>query len=649
MLKRKMKRFVAFGLASVLALTPTMAFADTLNETNLGTPVTETGTGSAPTIVWEQNNETVFTVSTATNFNFVLDPDGISALTPEEIQALVPSPDGNRLGRLVEGKWEELEGAGRIIFEEAGKGGHLINLSTHALAFDVELKFTAVSSPIGAAESILSVGHPDLVTGTESNLFIGATFSQDNIKEAAVPLEDFFGEVTFPVTRATNTPLIVIEEAEFTDAITVESSGGSRVVTVERDKNLVQGSGNGTQFVLSGICNSAADWGLVISVDGGNTPADVEIGLSLAVTPRAANARDELAFKNPVILNPGTEQSTAYGLSYLAEGNPSASDGAIGLPYGSFIVHAVGSAREPNQQKAFDATTAANTARQNASNAWQALSEAYAVFDGETTNQDKVLTFEGAITEAEGKLGEAEAAFAIADAALTEAKAELNDDDVNLTGLEAMVGQLDGAINALRDKIAQSKSHFRSEEELAALEAAGKAVEAKGAVDTAISELAGKVEDFDDRGDEDALKDAIEAAKGALTTATNALNAANTALTKATEEDSLPGDHPDVEALSDAIGELQAAVNALKGAIDDAEDLIGPDAIVGAINTWVKIHEPATIIGVEIDGVWRAISHADINSWADGIWIRFPTPGSRVVRIFGTGSVLLDTVTVEIS
>lgn len=74
----------------------------------------------------------------------------------------------------------------------------------------------------------------------------------------------------------------------------------------------------------------------------------------------------------------------------------------------------------------------------------------------------------------------------------------------------------------------------------------------------------------------------------------------------------------------------------------------GPVPITGTVNAWVRINDPATIIGVQVvDGAWLPLANANIGSWADGIFIRFATPGTRVLQIFGSAGILSE-VTVDI-
>lgn len=565
-----MKRFVAFCVAGILALTPVTAFA---------TQPT-VGEGSIPTVLWGTNENTVFRASTAANFNFVLDPQGLYGLTDGDIEALDPHPTQNRLGIIVDTTWQPLENAGQIIFANDGEGGHYVNESTHAQAVTLGLRLTSAGTSHETA--VTTVGTPGEVDGTagDVNLFIGATFSRDNVI-ASVTADEFFGEVTLPITRVAQAPLFILDEADYTDSVTVTGSGPDRVISVTRDANLVADTGNGTQFMLEGALNSAANWSALLpSGPDGETPAEVTIGLELIVTAREATEHDLTAVPVEV------DAKEAHGLSFVAEGLEATTHPEIGLEAGAFIIRAMGSDRDPDQQAAFEATRAATGARTTAIQALTPLNFAYEQFDGSDKGASAIEALETAIGIANEALGKAQNALIDAESALDDA-VSLDDSDVNRIGLATAVGQLQEAVTALSTRIGEVSSVLRDPDEQAAFDAASDATKAAGDAIGAISPLHDAIGVFESvvgtpsGTDEDTLKGAIGDAEAVLDEAETALGDAKTALSVAAGK--LDALHPDRVALENAIDALEKAIADLEAKIAEANALLTTPLTAGFI------------------------------------------------------------------
>lgn len=441
---KKTRFVIALVLVMMLVLTPVTAFA------NGGS---QTGAGSTPTVTWVDERTDAISLATSVNFNFIIDPNGIHGMEDEEINALVPNPDPaiNLLGRMVGGDWTALPTAGQIVFVEDGAGGSFINESSYPVTAELSLGLTIQPAGDGHAldgQTITPVTTISAVTGsTNANVFIGATFSDDNVRAPISPANfesDFFGDVTLPITGTAQSAGLVLPSGQFTD--TVVASGGA--VTVTRNATFVDGSGNGTQIALAGESNPAADWSILLGAGAAT------ISLSLVTTVREATEWDLGA--TPVAVG----DSQPFGLVHVAEGLEAATQPAIGLPHTSFVVRAIGSPRTPDQQAAFEATGTANTARDAANSAFTTLETAHSTFTQisgtPTTGEEETL--QEAIDDADDALGTAQAALSAAQGALADAVRDLGDDDINRTNLATAVTQLQGAVTNLLNKIADAKA-----------------------------------------------------------------------------------------------------------------------------------------------------------------------------------------------
>jgi hypothetical protein len=257
-----------------------------------------------PTTSYTQLREA--TLPTSAGFNFVLDPQGLYYLTDEQIEALVVEPvaGSRRLGEIVidvectasncpdhddgDGtgtcnettKWELLESAGQIIFSDYAP--YFINNSNFDVALEIEFSFDA-----GATSNVVAIDDPaDIDDNTDRNVFIGATFSSNNIRTAPTT---FAGNITLPVLAPDSgdgqKPLFVLGAADYTDETTVTRHTTTDVITAiavaQRKVKAAGDTGNGTQFTLSGICNPKANWtGLVA--------ADLKVNITFELTMPAA-------------------------------------------------------------------------------------------------------------------------------------------------------------------------------------------------------------------------------------------------------------------------------------------------------------------------------------------------------------------------
>lgn len=444
---KKTRFVIALVLVMMLVLTPVTALADPTS------PDTTDGVGTTPEVIWIDEPESQMLVATSANFDFIIDPHGIHGMEDSAVEALVAHPEHDRLGTLDgDNNWQPLTTAGQIIFANAAGGG-FINESSYPVTVGLELNLTVVGAGASQADgAVVPVATEAAVTtNSAANVFIGATFSEDNVNapiEEANFDEDFFGDVTLPIISAARSAVFVLPAALYEDDVDVTNG----VVTVTRNADLVEGSGSGTHLALAGIanCHLEANWDIL------NLDADpATISLRLVATWQESTAWELGA--NDVVLE---DTHTAFGLVHREAGGAPSTEPAIGLPAETFVVRAVGSPRDPEQQAAFDATGTADTARIAANTAWTTLGTAIGTFESHIPNpeQGQIETFEQAISDAEDALGTAQTALGVAQGALAAAERDLGDDDINRTNLATAVGRLQEEVTALSNRIGAARA-----------------------------------------------------------------------------------------------------------------------------------------------------------------------------------------------
>jgi hypothetical protein len=257
-------------------LTATVVAAD-----NSGLTGDDTGGGGALIPIFIDEEEIVVTLPTSLGFEFRLDPQGIDGMSKAAIEALAVHPTEDRLGNWTDpdgpktaANWEPLPNAGQIVFTD-GFAPFAINESNRDMAFEVEAQFVVTDEdddPLpGVVNALATTGAVN--TGTAANVFIGVTFSGTNVNDTPTA-GDFAGKVTLPILATAQTPLFIFNQAVYNDRI--EHDAG--VTTVTRKADMVADTGNGTQFVLTGLCNPQADWGAL------NIGEDTNLAINLVYT-----------------------------------------------------------------------------------------------------------------------------------------------------------------------------------------------------------------------------------------------------------------------------------------------------------------------------------------------------------------------------
>jgi hypothetical protein len=252
-------------------------------------------------------------------------------LNDDQIKALVVEPTGD-LGRLGEmavttecnavncpehgtgdgtgtcnevRTWRLLESAGQIIFSEYAP--FFINNSNFDVALEIEFSF----DDDDGGSTVATAATPVAVDTDDSpRVFIGATFSEDNVQTAPTGFSG--GDVTLAVQHTPATPLFILGAADYNDEVTISRlpnapDGIIQSILIEQRETRATGdTGHGTQFTLSGVCNPDADWSEIDAED-----LAINITLTLHEPPVTDWSFDPLIY-------PGDAIDGAYG---LIEGN----------------------------------------------------------------------------------------------------------------------------------------------------------------------------------------------------------------------------------------------------------------------------------------------------------------------------------------
>jgi len=274
---KKTRKFLALtiALAMLAMMFPMTVLASGLEEEHEG------GGGTlVPSVTYNQKIQA--TLPTSDGFAFVVDPQGLYYLSDEEIKALVVEPGDPGLRRLgeigitkpcdepdcevhekgdededcnEETGWKLLDTAGQIIFSPYSPWFR--NMSNFDIALAIDFAFTDGDDD----EDVIAVATPALVGAVPATaaVFIGATFSATNV---AVEPTDFAGAVTLPILADSQEPLFILNAANYTDETTITRDDDIiTAISVKMREVLASGAtGHGTQFMLSGRCNPAANW-----------------------------------------------------------------------------------------------------------------------------------------------------------------------------------------------------------------------------------------------------------------------------------------------------------------------------------------------------------------------------------------------------
>lgn len=569
-------------LALLMAITMLLALSATAIATDRDEgDATEIGTGSdlipefKDVAVWE------VTVPTSLAFNFVLDPQGIYGMTAAQVMELDVDPNTNRLGNMVpvnpsepsEGLvFEPLATAGQIIFQQ-GFAPLILNDSNRptAVTFDFQV---AITNGAGAPASarVTAVADPgteradvnveDVVednvvtTPAPANIFIGATFADNNVNR--IP-ESFTGTQTLPITDDKSQPVFILEAAQYDDVIVATGDPVVTSVTVYRNSDPVENTGNGTQFILVGYCNPHADWG-ALNINGGNTDQDTNINITVGYsfappTGPMLEARD------------GDGDLTDF-LHGLIDFN--------GIDESNFIERASGTvellnADEVTADGAIRAATSAATNANTAADTLKGLVDAAVPYEGQEDNpnvQALDASLKGASYEALGTANEA--LTKVQEAIETARTVNLHEESPRIFGnLETARDSLVEAIEKLEAEMTRGQSLFNTVQEQAAIAATKAANDAKGDVEDAIADLQTLINYATPHKANHihttmaALRESLDsgAASGALATAQSALSDADGAIITAKSYTS------DDEVCADIIADLETARDNLRDAI----------------------------------------------------------------------------------
>lgn len=284
-----MKKFISLLLATMLLLVPmTSAFAGDLDN-----PITGDGSGGSLAPVNTYTQLTEVTLPTGEAFSFVIDPSGLYYMSDEEIEALVVDSATGLLGTLDENDaWQPLETAGQVVFSDYAP--YFINNSNFQVAVELGLTFTDGNSEgsITALDDPADIGTAN--DGDDVEVFIGAALSTANVTAAPT---SFSGTKVVPVLAATAAlaPLFIFDAANYEDAIEVtrdETSGNiTAIETAEKSVKAEDFEGHGTQIVLFGECNTAADW-VAIAEDGDVKPS-IEVKFTFTAPATTSSVFDD--------------------------------------------------------------------------------------------------------------------------------------------------------------------------------------------------------------------------------------------------------------------------------------------------------------------------------------------------------------------
>jgi len=322
-------------------------------------PLTEEHTGDAgilvPTITYDQIRQATLPTS-ASNFNFILDPQGLAQLTNAQIADLVvePIPGGYRLGDMFptgpvleectvllcpdhgtcteadcedhvtggsttcplngvcdeerELEWGLLPDAGQIIFSQYRP--HFINNSNFDVALEIEFSF----DDDNGGDTVATVATPGAVTtGEDPQVYLSAKFSQANVHTPPGAV-DPVGDLVMPILDTAKEPVFLLSSATYTDEIVTTRTGPNpddpitSIVVEQKKTGPTAATGNGTQFMLVGQCNPNADW-------RGITASDLSIDIKFTLTTPADTTHWEFTSAELVSIgNVGAAIPGAHGL-----------------------------------------------------------------------------------------------------------------------------------------------------------------------------------------------------------------------------------------------------------------------------------------------------------------------------------------------
>jgi hypothetical protein len=253
----------------------------------VNTPIKHEGDAAivVPTITYDQIRQVVLPTSAA-EFTFILDPQGLVGLTNAEIAELAVEPGGTRLGEMKETVITECDeddcevhkpctvSAGDCDVhdpcteddcEECEKGGEnapcnagttpcnagtedctevkeekwsLLDTAGQILFtagyrphfinnsnFDVALEI-GFEFNVDDGPPVTAVSDPDTVaSGTTPQVFFGALFSESNVH--TTPTANPVGDLVMPILDTARKPIFILDSADYEDEITVTREGGA--------------------------------------------------------------------------------------------------------------------------------------------------------------------------------------------------------------------------------------------------------------------------------------------------------------------------------------------------------------------------------------------------------------------------------------
>ena len=424
------------------------------------------------------------TLPTDQGFSFVLDPLGIYGMSVEDVEKLVPGT-GGRLGTMEPGAtpsdppvWTPLPSAGQIVFT-SGYAPFVVNESNYAAAVQIEYEFKVVDgaqvpSPLAntvfaveAANAVNIAGTPavphavddcdgdtDPCTGNPAtcplgtpevpappNVFLAATFSTGNVNSEP---EAFAGAQSLPITDTAKTPLFVFPTATYANKVQANADQQGNVVsaTIFMREVFQPGTGNGTQFMLSGSCSALANWGKLGASGTWELGKDVNVSISIGYTIDKASD-DQI------------DADDISGANGLKETNTLAAAAYTSIPR----TYQFAPVYTADEQAAMEATDDAIAAAGDATDALGDLQDAMAAF---LLDEDEAA-LEAAIEAAEVALADAEDALEDVDGAILAAiDADLADESPDIyLALELAKSDLETAIVALETKIDEAKEELK--------------------------------------------------------------------------------------------------------------------------------------------------------------------------------------------